>query len=274
VDIAYILSELKNKEIIPEFSFYTKLSGGTTSELYLVDSRYVIKKNEPQVLEAEASFLKQYSNINFFPKLEYQHKLNYYIVYSFIEGDTVYRRKNKCEILVSLVQNVINQYKLAPLASDWGWADEPSKSWHEFLLQRAINAKGFLQNYLKEEDSELVYSLINRKEKGIDEQPYMLHGDCGAHNFIFTEGSLTGVIDPTPVTGPRIYDLIYAFCSTPDDLMKETIEHAANVLLGETKNLEKDVLIILYLRMATCIKYHPDDFPEYLDAWEYWKGQL
>jgi fructosamine-3-kinase len=263
-----------NKKIIPEYSVYTKLSGGTTSEVYLVDSRYVIKKNEPQVLEAEALFLKQYSEIAFFPKPEFQHKLNQYIVYTFIEGDTVYKRKNKCKILVSLVQNVINQYKLAPSTSGWGWSDEPSKSWHEFLLQRANIAKGILQNYLKEEDSELVYSLINIKEKEIDEQPYLLHGDCGAHNFIFSEGNLTGVIDPTPVTGPRIYDLLYAFCSTPDDLIKETIETAAKNLLGETKNLEKDVLIILYLRMATCMKYHPDDFAEYLVAWEYWKRQL
>ena len=85
---------------------------------------------------------------------------------------------------------------------------------------------------------------------------------------------MTGVIDPTPVIGPRLYDLIYAFCSSTDDLKIETIEAAANALLEDTKNLYEDVLIGLYLRMATCIKHHPADFDEYVNAWEYWKRQI
>ena len=37
---------------------------------------------------------------------------------------------------------------------------------------------------------------------------------------------LHGVIDPLPVLGDPIYDLIYAFCSTPEDVTKETIDYA------------------------------------------------
>lgn len=271
MNIENIILELKNKEIIKGDTDFSKLSGGTTSELFLVQSRYVIKKNEPQVLETEAIFLKAYSEIHLFPTLIYQQPLNHYIVYSFVEGETAYQRNNKSAILIQLVQNVFNQYKIAESTAGWGWADDPSKSWTEFLLKRAHEASDILQNYLQDEDREFVYTLIKNRKNDSNIQPYLLHGDCGVHNFIFEGGKLTGVIDPTPVIGPRIYDLIYAFCSSPDDLSKETIETAANYLLEETSNLYEEVLIGLYLRIATCIKHHPQDLDEYLIAWDYWK---
>jgi len=250
------------------------LSGGTTSELYLLQSRYVIKKNEPQVLKAEAVFLKEYSEILLFPTLIYEEPQNNYIVYSYIKGESIYKRKYKRELLVELVQNIFNHYKIAESEGGWGWTDDQSPSWNDFLLQRAIEATNILKNYLSEEDSKLIYTLIKNKKSEMINQPYLLHGDCGVHNFIFIEDKLTGVIDPTPVFGPRLYDLIYAFCSSPDDLKIETIETAANALLEDTKNLYEDVMIGLYLRIATCIKHHPSDLDEYLNAWEYWKRQI
>jgi len=270
--IESIILELQNLKIIQEDSDYKKLSGGTTSELYLLQSRYVIKKNEPQVLKAEAVFLKEYSEIQLLPTLIYEEPQNNYIVYTYIKGNSIFKRKSKREVLVDLVQNIFNHYKIAESERGWGWADEPSSSWKDFLLQRASGATTILQNYLSKEDSELIYTLINKRE--MINKPYLLHGDCGVHNFIFEEGKLTGVIDPTPVIGPRLYDLIYAFCSSPDDLKIETIETTANALLEDTRNLYEEVLIGLYLRIATCIKHHPVDFDEYLNAWEYWKRQI
>jgi aminoglycoside phosphotransferase (APT) family kinase protein len=103
-------------------------------------------------------------------------------------------------------------------------------------------------------------------------EPYLLHGDCGVHNFIFQGGHLSGVIDPTPIIGDPLYDLIYAFCSSPDDLSKETIDFAVSYLLHKRDNkLYQDVIIGLYLRLGTCRKHHPNDFEEYLKAWSYWK---
>ncbi len=105
-----------------------------------------------------------------------------------------------------------------------------------------------------------------------------MHGDCGVHNFIFNDGELFGVIDPIPVIGDPIYDLIYAFCSSPDDLTKETIDSAVSqLMIKKEKNipfLYEEVIIGLYLRLGTCIKHHPHDFEEYLKAWYYWKDLI
>lgn len=246
--IESIILELKKLKIIAADCDYKKLSGGTTSELYLLQSRYVIKQNEPQVLKAEAVFLKEYSENQLLPTLIYEEPQNNYIVYSYIKGESIYNRKYKRELLIELVQNIFNHYKIVETEGKWGWADEPSSSWKEFLLQRASGATTILKNSLTEEDHELIYTLIKNKKSETVNQPYLLHGDCGVHNFIFEESKLTGVIDPTPVIGPRLYDLIYAFCSSPDDLKIETIEAAANTLLEDTKNLYEDVLIGL-----TCV---------------------
>ncbi|WP_423406759.1 phosphotransferase [Heyndrickxia sp. MSNUG] len=272
--IESIILELKNLKIIQDCWDYKKLSGGTTSELYLLQSRYVIKKNEPQVLKAEAVFLEEYSEIQLLPTLIYEEPENNYIVYSYIRGESIYKRKFKRELLIELVQNIFNHYKIVETEGVWGWADEPSSTWKDFLLHRASGATTILKGFLSEEDHELIYTLINKKGSNTINQPYLLHGDCGVHNFIFEESKLTGVIDPTPVIGPRLYDLIYAFCSSPNDLKIETIEAAANTLLEDTKNLYEDVLIGLYLRIATCIKHHPADFDDYLNAWEFWKRQI
>jgi hypothetical protein len=35
--------------------------------------------------------------------------------------------------------------------------------------------------------------------------------------------------------------------------------------------LYEEALVGLYLRMAACIKHHPSDFQEYLEAWYYWE---
>ena len=55
-------------------------------------------------------------------------------------------------------------------------------------------------------------------------------------NFIFRENRLYGVIDPLPSLGDPLYDLIYAFCSTPEDLTKEAIDYAIKPCIFHKKN--------------------------------------
>ena len=276
MDINEIIEELSQKEIIDvEQNQYEQLTGGTISHLFLLRSRegdkYVVKFNVPQVIRTEAYFLITYKNIPLLPNLLYIEPSNKCIVYSFIPGSTNYSRKNKSEMLKQLVLGMINHYQVTANKMGWGWADEVTDSWHSFLFNRVSEAKQVLDSYLSYEEFDFVRSILEKqKQKKI--KPYLLHGDCGVHNFIFKEHHLCGVIDPTPVIGDPIYDLIYAFCSSPDDLTKETIEYAVNDMKHSSDhNLYEEVIIGLYLRMATCIKHHSYDFNEYLKAWSYWK---
>lgn len=283
MSIQDIIKELINKQIITtEALEYNQLSGGTSSELYLLSNkdngRYVVKMNEPKVLEAEVYFYDFYKNIDLLPSLIHIDKSFQYMVYSYIQGSSQHDRKNKKELLQSLVHQLINQYKIVDPISGWGWTDDLTDSWQDFLSSEVLEASLILEGYLKEEERDVVLELVKSPQRNtLSRVPYLLHGDCGVHNFIFNKGQLCGVIDPTPVVGTPLYDLIYAFCSSPDDLTKETLISAASQLNYKKDISEhllfEEVVIGLYLRLATCIKYHSEDLEDYLKAWNYWKEQ-
>jgi fructosamine-3-kinase len=280
MDIQKIIIELIHYNIIhSEPTEYEQLKGGTVSELYLLNidgSKYVVKLNDPRVIESEAIFLNYYKETNLLPKLLFVEPSYKYIVYSFINGSTNYIRKNKKEILKALVQRLLNNYKSVPNDIGWGWADQPTDSWQSFLLNEILETNKIIDSRLDRNEHNFVFNLV--KKIRTDIKPFLLHGDCGVHNFIFNDGQLSGVIDPTPVIGDPQYDLFYAFCSSPDDLTKETIDSTVNHLMikggGNISVLYEQVIIVLYLRLGTCIKHHPNDFKEYLKAWYYWKDVI
>ncbi|MGA4719771.1 phosphotransferase family protein [Fictibacillus nanhaiensis] len=279
MDIQEIISKLnKENKLSSEITVYKPLSGGTVSELYLLQTsggeKYALKVNNPKIIQSEVLYLRSYSHVEILPDLQFVEDTNKYFVYSFIEGSTTYNRGNKREILESLVHGLINHYKMATAFTGWGWADEPTLSWDSFLKNKTEEARLIIDTYVEKDDHHLVFDLI-KKQKESKTRPYLLHGDLGVHNFIFANGQLTGIIDPCPVIGDPLYDLIYAFCSSPDDLTKETLDAAVNCLsVGgnhETSAIYENVLIGLYHRLATCKKHHPNDFEEYVKAWHYWK---
>ena len=270
-----ILDLIHNKIFHSEPIEYEKLNGGTVSELYLLnwnDKKYVVKLNEPQVIESEANFLYSYKESNLLPTLLFVEPSHKYLVYSFIEGSTHYARENKRDMLKALVRGLLNHYEPAP-GIGWGRVDEPVDSWQGFLMNRLTDAKKMIGSRLEMDDHHLVLNLCQKVNT--DRQPFLLHGDCGVHNFIFREGQLMGVIDPTPVVGDPLYDLIYAFCSSPDDLTKETIDSAVSEWMIKAEDhssfLYEEVIIGLYMRLGNCMKHHPQDFEEYIKAWRYWK---
>ncbi|MEB3052599.1 MULTISPECIES: aminoglycoside phosphotransferase family protein [Bacillus] len=282
MNISEIIEQLVVNEVITDYpKGYKKLTGGTTSRLYLLEGKEqcVVKLNEPKVIEEEAYFLDFYENESIFPKLLYIDPLNRYMVYSFIPGSTSYHARDKRDILCTLVQKVIDRYKPAMSMDQWGWKEGPVDSRQDFLLNRVMEANENVKSYITQEEFHSVLKLVHSPNRTAhSNQPYVLHGDCGFHNFIFKEHKLYGVIDPLPVLGDPIYDLIYAFCSTPEDLTKETIDYVVEqcVFHKNTKGkvLYEEVLIGLYLRLETCIRHHPEDLEAYLIAWRYWINEL
>ncbi|UOQ91583.1 aminoglycoside phosphotransferase family protein [Halobacillus shinanisalinarum] len=280
MSIESIISELVNKGVIDSnYEEYKPLVGGTSSHLgvfrYSDDTKFVLKVNEREVIKEEANFLNYYSNILLLPRVLYVEPSYEYILYSFIEGDTSYPRENKSGILKELVRRFINHYEPVSYFKGRGWADDLSVTWQEFLLGEFYEAKKILDSTLGEKEFNIVLRLINNsKMSHMDRQPFLLHGDCGVHNLLFKENKLCGVIDPTPMIGDPLFDLVYAYCSSPDDLTIETITSATELLVSNTKSKEciyEEVLVGLYLRLARCTKHHPKDLNEYLKAWRYWK---
>ncbi|MGE7888232.1 aminoglycoside phosphotransferase family protein [Bacillus cereus] len=278
MEISIIAAQLVKEKVISHNPNSVKaLNGGTTSTVYLLDEQYVVKLNESDVIREEANFLSFYEGNILFSKLLYKEPLNRYIVYSFLEGTTSCKLSHKRSVLCKLVKEVINKYGIATEVDGWGWKEIPVQSWNEFLTTNVIEAYENVRRYISEEEYRMVLKLVNSPSRGTGiNQPFLLHGDLGFHNFIFQGNELHGVIDPLPVLGDPIYDLIYAFCSTPEDLMKETIDYAMRQCVFHKKNcdLYEEIVIGLYLRIDTCLRHHPKDLEDYLVAWRYWMGEV
>ncbi|MDA1773548.1 aminoglycoside phosphotransferase family protein [Bacillus cereus] len=275
MDISIITAQLVKEKVISHYPNSVKaLNGGTTSTIYLLDEQYVVKLNESDVIREEGYFLQFYKQDELFPKFLYKEPLNRYIVYSFLEGTTSCKLGHKRSVLCKLVKEVINKYEVATEVDGWGWKESPVQSWSEFLTKNVIEAHENVRRYISEEEYRTVLKLANR-DVGIN-QPFLLHGDLGFHNFIFKENELHGVIDPLPVLGDPMYDLMYAFCSTPENLTKETIDYAMKqcVFHKKDRDLYEEIVIGLYLRIDRCLRHHPKDLEDYLEAWRYWLGEV
>ncbi|EEL86984.1 aminoglycoside phosphotransferase [Bacillus cereus] len=278
MNISVIAEQLVNEKVISHYPNSMKvLSGGTTSTVYLLDGKYVVKSNGSEVIREEANFLSFYEGNALFSKLLYKEPLHTYFVYSFLEGSTSCEQGYKRSTLITLVKEVINKYKFVPGADGWGWKESLIQSWNEFLTANVMEAYENVRRYISEEEHRIVLKLANSPNRGTGiNQPFLLHGDLGFHNFIFQENELYGVIDPLPALGDPIYDLIYAFCSTPEDVTKETIDYVMKqcVFHKNERDLYEEIVIGLYLRIDTCIRHHPKDLEDYLVAWRYWIGEI
>lgn len=272
IKVQHVISTLLSRNVIPaEPSSYKKLSGGTVSELYLLhvkDSKFVLKFNEPDVTGPEALFLNTYGMQRVLPKLLFVDPSQTYMVYSFMNGSTGHEGSSKKEVLKRLVEELINNYVKVAADPGWGWLDSPSSSWQAFLRNETSAARRGIGSLLGEDDHRLIADLVEKLEP--TGGSYLLHGDCGYHNFIFDEKKLTGVIDPAPVIGVPLYDLVYAFFSEPEDLTKETFDYALHWLKEKPAEIYGQVLVGLYLRMALCNRHHPEDLPAYMKAWSEW----
>lgn len=189
--------------------------------------------------------------------------MSFYLEKLRIQG---HRKKN---LIHELIEGMMKLYVQPELTNKYEWIEDP-KTVKE-SIDFAHSNIGFL---LSAADHQLVHDILIRRQKRItNKNLFLLHGDCGMHNFLFEKGSLSGVIDPLPVLGRPLYDLLYAFCSSPDDLeFPILLKSSENLRVKDLQESEliEDLIVALYLRLSTCLQHHPVDFPEYLNSWNRW----
>jgi len=277
-----IVQSLQEKEIIHlDEQVFTRMKGTTDGQVLVLKengkAKYILKLDQPQQIDYVEKFLRKYQHVGLFPKLLYSDSNKNFILYSYIEGTTHFNRGSKVNWMSKLVEELFNHYEKCDKTLEWGRIGIPRQSWHEFNTYSVEGAYSNLGSLLPIEDYNKVKFLVDKLFKLEKEEKYMLHGDTGVHNFVFHNYELAGIIDPSPLVGPVLYDFTYAFCSSPDDLNLETLFTAfsllKNVNIDKTRLIE-EVLIQLYTRIGICAKVHPHELDEYLEAWEYWRDFL
>ncbi|NMI03142.1 aminoglycoside phosphotransferase family protein [Paenibacillus sp. SZ31] len=267
----------KMHHINEEISGIQSLSGTTAGRVYRLSTnlnkQYILKSDEPEQIHIAQQFLDTYKNSSLLPEVLLTDSDNTYFIYTYMEGTTHFNRGQKRDWLSRLVKELFNTYVRSSDTESWGRIEFPQRTWKEFNQISVQEAKMNLGSILTTDDYNLVQSIVDRLFHE-QEEKFLLHGDTGVHNFVFAQNELIGVIDPSPMVGPILYDFLYAFSSSPDDINTETL-FATFELLEQVKmdksRLIEEALVHLYCRIGLSNKHHPDDLPKYLKAWQEWK---
>ena len=271
------INEVIALECLPQpVTVWSELKGGTQSAVGVIGTEdspqlYVLKANTKEIVENETRFLALYQDISLLPGVRYVDPALRYFVYDFIPGGTHYIRGSKRALMTQLVDEFLAHY-VHPESYDAYKRVETSEQTEESIRY----ASSIIGGQLSVEDHSLAEAL-GRERPGVTDPRdlYVLHGDFGVHNFLFSDIGLTGVIDPFPVIGRKRYDLLYAFCSSPDELtlpvLLDAVRRAEEQGEIDIRLLSRDMLLALFSRMSTCLCFHSDDFPQYIQAWEEWK---
>ncbi|WP_312476595.1 hypothetical protein [Neobacillus sp.] len=284
--INVIITSLVDKGIIKNDEIeLKKLTSGTTNGiLYTLSNngipKYVIKMDQPKLITTTEKFLQTYKDVKLLPNVLYTDEKKEFIVYSYLSGETHFNRGSKLKWMTILIEELLNKYQKVDKGIHWGRVNGIQRnSWADFNLESLEFAQKYISDLLPNEEHKKVEILVNKLQTYENqEEKYYLHGDAGVHNFVYQNNHLKGVIDPSPLIGPKIYDFTYAFCSSPDSLNLSTLFSSFSLLTQDTpitkERLLDEVLFQLYTRIGVCIEVHPHDLNNYIKAWKEWKDYL
>lgn len=278
------MNQIFQQHHIPDTAIDIQPLSGTTSSLVLKVKTesgriYIVKKDDPLQLRAVETFLKTYKNSTLLPKILFAAEDRSYLAYSFAEGTTHVNRGSKRQWMSVLVAELLQTYVSYSDLGVTDWVEHSQDTWKQFNLAGLAEARLNIGDLLSPKDHDFVKdqaeNLFKNNLEGVDQ--FLLHGDTGVHNFVFRQSRLVGVIDPSPMVGPLLYDFLYAFCSSPDDINRETLDQLAALLEQnrvDTSRINEEVRVQLYCRIGLCIKHHPHDLPGYLQAWKEWNKNV
>ncbi|MFJ5790287.1 hypothetical protein ACIP9G_09355 [Lysinibacillus sp. NPDC093197] len=281
-----VIEILINKGLISNdrLTLKTLKSGTTNGVLFTLSINntptFVIKIDNPAIITATNDFLSAYRDVKLLPDVLYTDVNKEFIVYSYISGETHVNRGSKLKWMEVLIKELFNTYQRVNKDIPWGRVNGlHRKYWSEFNERSLAFAQKSIEDKLPIHDHIRVGMLVKKlSAHHTQEEKYYLHGDTGVHNFVFLNNKINGVIDPSPLIGPKIYDFTYAFCSSPDSLTMNTLLSSFALWNSDSsfskERLVDEVLFQLYTRIGVCIQVHPHDLDAYLGAWQEWRKYL
>jgi hypothetical protein len=268
---------LLEKVIGERIAEVSELKGGSGDAVFLLATlsgkKYVFKSGSRASITSQVEFYQHYSDIPYLPQLIYSDSESSELVIAYISSQqqTSY---DKLAIVRQLIESFISNYEKI-VARDFGFISKylNGESFADFLLSQAAESYEYINDIIAPGDLKKVEGLIEAVyTTPVFAQKYLLHGDLGFHNFFYSQNQLLGIIDPDPVVGHPVYDLVYAFCSTPQELSIEKFKDCLLLLKDyyslEIENAQAYLTIGLFKRISSCRKHHPVDLPAYLEAWK------
>ena len=234
---------------------------GVSSHVILLNNKYLIKRSTPSAIKAEIKFL----GLNPSPKMQ---KIIYFdpsyrfAIYEFIHGDIMKQVDNVDDFLENIIF-ITSNYKTVAYYG-FGYLYEEKASWSEFLLDEIADSTKTLKSYISDNSTVLEQIKILENYK-FDKK--LIHGDFGTHNFIKVNGKFAGVIDPMPVLGDSLYDTLFAIVSNAGVVKNISLDRIYSLLSEPHEKIKAMLIVVLYCRIARCLKYHKQDINIYMDFW-------
>lgn len=243
-----------------------KLTGGTQSQTFLVNGEYVFKVASPAKLKAEYLFVNYYKNSKYSQKLVFYDKNNRFIVYNYIEGDTLSNYPNG-KRLIKQVWKYIKGYQEY---GEFGFGDinKPHATWQDFLVKMVDDSKFDLRGHVPKEQ----LLQLQQKLKNLNSSftKTLLHGDLRVENFIFKNSLLVGIIDPYPMIGDPRFDILFFLVSTPE-MVQNLKLHKIHKLIKLDRDSTKTLLeLVVCVKLKRIIKYsnEPQNIEFYKNLWQ------
>ena len=247
-----------------KYETHKYFTDGASSRVILLNNEYLIKQNSALALKAEVEFLKRVATIpkisDYFQKIVYVEPEYNFVVYSFINGNVMKNPENPKKVVSSLLDITSNLPTYEK--EGFGYLGEETKTWVEFLKEEIKYSSGNVPENICE--NSFVYKAAENLEK-YKFTKKLLHGDFGTHNFIEVDGNFVGVIDPMPVAGDSLYDLLFGICSNVKLLSSFSLEELLNITNDPKEKIKNLLIVVLYSRISRCLKYHPKDLNIYLN---------
>lgn len=244
-----------------KFVSINKFAEGTNSSVYLLNEKYTLKIHNDIKIKAEYEFCIRNKN-NYFQNMIYCQNENKYIVYKYIDGVTqkgIFNLENIMYEIKDIIDNYHNYEN-----EGFGYLYEECDTWENFLKKQIDFHKTRIKELIDEVD------ILNQAIDTLSKYPFekkLLHGDLGIHNFIIRKNKIVGIIDPEPIIGDKIYDYIFAIFSNINIIKNINIGRVFEILNEPREKVKAMILIVLYMNISRCIKYHVNDLDFYLELW-------
>lgn len=231
-EIDKLLSKEKNRKI-------KKLTQRADRTVYLIDNKYILKKENIDNIKAEKIFFETYKKA-IYPKVIYYQEDKEFILYNYINNKEVELVVTSLRKYILQILKIIKEYQKTDLYG-YGEAANPTNTWVEFLKKEIkLKQKDIpLQNrkYLKVKEAITILEKFNFQKK-------LIHGDLGLYNVLTDGAKIVGIIDPRTIIGDEIYDFIYFWLSQVNLANSITINDIFNSLKNQPK---KKVISLMYI---------------------------
>lgn len=234
---------------------------GVSSHVILLNNKYLIKRSTPYAIKAEIKFLSVNPSSKMQKIIYFDHSYRF-AVYEFIQGD-IMKQVDDIDDFLENILHITSNYKIVDYYG-FGYLYEEVSTWSKFLLDEITDSSETLAAYIP--DNAIVLDQVKLLE-GYKFDKKLIHGDFGTHNFIKVNGKFAGVIDPMPVIGDSLYDTLFAIISNATVIKNISLDKIYSLISEPHQKIKAMLIVVLYCRIARCLKYHKQDIPIYIDFW-------